>query len=127
MDRQEYARARCGGGEVLRAVDCAVILAARCKGPAQLDACEDALLAADAAHELDYAVHAAGHVDEVADIDILPVCHAVGRGRCAAGECAERGLARNGARGEGEVRGRFRWAQVWPQTARGRANGAPKA
>jgi len=86
---QKDAGAWRGRGEVLRAVNGAIILAARRKGPAQFYASEDALFATDAANKLDNSVHAARHVHRVADVNILSVCHVARRGRCAAGECAK--------------------------------------
>jgi hypothetical protein len=78
MKRQEDARPRDGGCEVLRAINGAIVLASRCKSSIQLDTCKDTLLATDAANKLDNTVHATRHIHRIANIDILSVCHAAG-------------------------------------------------
>lgn len=78
MNRQKDAGARNGGCEVLCAINGAVVLASRRKGPAQFDACKDTFLATNATNELDYTVHATRHIHRVANINVLSICHAVG-------------------------------------------------
>jgi hypothetical protein len=69
------------GGQGRIPIHIAIILPASSKLSAQLDTSKDPLLAADAANKLDSAVHAAGDVHSVTNIDFLAItAHIVRRG-----------------------------------------------
>lgn len=86
--------------------DVAVVLPACCKLSAELDTGEDTRLAAHTADELDDASHGAGHVDQIANLEVGAVGgHGAGRGGGLANEGVQAGLAGDCRRlGEREVR-----------------------
>jgi hypothetical protein len=73
LHNNQYRRIMCDVG-VCIPVNSAVIFAPRCKLSAQFDSSEDALLAMDASHELDDALHVSGNIHPVANNNVSPIC-----------------------------------------------------